>query len=416
MPIAAYVGFAAQHRRFLSFGFVLAFTSSFGQTYFIGIFGPSIQNAFGLSHTAWGTIYMIGTLGSALLLPWTGKLMDRLDLRLYTAVVCGLLIAACGFMAMVTGPVMLVAAIFLLRQSGQGLASHVAITSMARYFDAGRGRAIALATLGFAFGEATLPFLAVLAIAGIGWRGTYAAIAVLLGCSLLPAIFWLLKGHRDRHRAYLARLAGARDYRQARSRSWTRAQVLRDVRFYLLLPGVLAPSLILTAMFFHHLNLADAKGWSHEWITGSYGIYALAVIAAALISGRLVDRFGAARLLPFMLPPLIIAMISVAWLSSPWSVWLYLILTGINTGMALTATSSLWAELYGVENLGAIKSMASALSVFASALGPISMGGLMDLGLSIDSVCLLFALFATVGAVLIVFALRGPRLRRPSVY
>jgi MFS family permease len=292
----------------------------------------------------------------------------------------------------------------------------VAITSMARYFDAGRGRAIALATLGFAFGEATLPFLAVLAIAGIGWRGTYAAIAVLLGCSLLPAIFWLLKGHRDRHRAYLARLAGARDYRQARSRSWTRAQVLRDVRFYLLLPGVLAPSLILTAMFFHHLNLADAKGWSHEWITGSYGIYALAVIAAALISGRLVDRFGAARLLPFMLPPLIIAMISVAWLSSPWSVWLYLILTGINTGMALTATSSLWAELYGVENLGAIKSMASALSVFASALGPISMGGLMDLGLSIDSVCLLFAVFATVGAVLIVFALRGPRLRRPSVY
>ena len=140
---AAYVDVAAEHRRFLSFGFVLAFSSSFGQTYFIGIFGPGVQNAFDLSHTAWGTIYMIGTLGSALLLPWTGKLIDRLELRIYTAAVCALLIAACAFMAMVTGPVMLVVAIFLLRQSGQGLISHVAITSMARYFDTGRGRAIA---------------------------------------------------------------------------------------------------------------------------------------------------------------------------------------------------------------------------------------------------------------------------------
>jgi len=411
MPIAAYMRFAAEHRRFLSFGFVLAFSSSFGQTYFIGIFGPGVQNAFGLSHTAWGTIYMIGTLGSALLLPWTGKLLDRLDLRIYTGAVCALLIAACAFMAVVSGPVMLVVAIFLLRQSGQGLASHVAITSMARYFDAGRGRAIALATLGFAFGEAILPFLAVLAIASIGWRWTYAGIAVVLGVALLPAIAWLLIGHTDRHRAYLSRLAGPQTDSDAHSQSWSRGQVLRDVRFYLLLPGILAPSLILTAMFFHHLNLADAKGWSHEWITGSYGIYAMAVIAAALISGRLVDRFGAARLLPFMLLPLIVAMTLVAWMSNPWSAWPYLILAGVNTGMALTTTSALWAELYGVANLGAIKSMATALSVFASALGPISMGGLMDLGLSIDFVCLLFAVYATVGAVLIVLALRVRRFR-----
>jgi MFS family permease len=413
MPIAAYMRFAAEHRRFLGFGFVLAFSSSFGQTYFIGIFGPGVQNAFGLSHTAWGTIYMIGTLGSALLLPWTGKLIDRLDLRIYTGVVCALLIAACAFMAMVSGPVMLVVAIFLLRQSGQGLVSHVAITSMARYFDAGRGRAIALATLGFAFGEAILPFLAVLAIASIGWRWTYAGIAVILGVALLPAIAWLLIGQPDRHRAYLSRLAGPQSDSDVHSQSWSRGQVLRDIRFYLLLPGILAPSLILTAMFFHHLNLADAKGWSHEWITGSYGIYAMAVIAAALVSGRLVDRFGAARLLPFMLLPLIVAMTLVAWMSSPWSAWPYLILAGVNTGMALTTTSALWAELYGVANLGAIKSMATALSVFASALGPISMGGLMDLGLS---VCLLFAVYATVGAVLIVVALRVRRLRRRPVY
>ncbi len=168
MPLLAYARFAAAHRRLIAFGFLAAFASSYGQTYFIGIFGPAIQSEFGLSHTAWGTIYMLGTLGSALVLPWTGKQIDRLDLRLYTALVGLLAVVACATTALTVNAVMLVAAIFLLRQSGQGLMSHVGITSMARYFDTGRGRAIAIATMGFALGEAVLPFVAVLMIAALG--------------------------------------------------------------------------------------------------------------------------------------------------------------------------------------------------------------------------------------------------------
>ena len=168
MPLVAYARFAAAHRRLIAFGFLAAFASSYGQTYFIGIFGPAIQSEFGLSHTAWGTIYMLGTLGSAILLPWTGKQIDRLDLRLYTSLVGLLAVVACVVTALAINPLMLVVAIFLLRQSGQGLMSHVGITSMARYFDTGRGRAIALATMGFAAGEAFLPFVAVLMIAALG--------------------------------------------------------------------------------------------------------------------------------------------------------------------------------------------------------------------------------------------------------
>ena len=416
MPFTAYWRFARAHRRFLGFGFLLAFASSFGQTYFIGVFGPSVQATFDLSHTAWGAVYMLGTLGSALLLPSTGRLIDRVDLPLYTMAVCCALIVACAVMAVVTGPYMLVIAIFLLRQSGQGLMSHVSVTSMARYFDAGRGRAIALGTLGFAVGEALLPFLAVLAIATVGWRWSYAGIAMVLAFGLLPAVAWLLRGHHERHRDYVTRMREPIGTAESRQRSWTRREVLRDAGFYLLMPGILAPSLILTTMFFHHLNLADAKGWSHEWITGSYGIYALAVIIASLGSGRLVDRFGAARLMHFMLLPLVLGMALVASLDAPWSAWPYLILIGINTGIALTSTPALWAELYGVVHLGAIRSMAAALNVFASALGPVTMGGLMDLGLTIETVCMLFSVYAAVGSVLITIALRANRPRPRPVY
>ena len=406
MPFVAYVKFAADNRRLIGFGFLVAFASSFGQTYYIGIFGPAIQSEFGLSHTAWGTIYMLGTLGSALLLPWTGKQIDRLDLRLYTGLVGLLAVAACATTALTVSPAMLVLAVFLLRQSGQGLMSHVGITSMARYFDTGRGRAIAIATMGFAIGEAVLPFAAVLMIAALGWRWSYGVTALTLAFVLVPASLWLLRGHFDRHRAHLAELSAPRASEKAHTRSWTRAEMLRDPRFYLLMPGVLAPSVVLTAMFFHHLNLADAKAWSHAWMTGSYVIYALAVVVTSLMAGPTIDRYGAGRLVPYMLIPMIAAMLIVAQYHHPWIAWPYLFLIGVSTAIAHTAVSAMWAEIYGVAHLGAIRSLTTAISVLASALGPVSLGTLMDLGVSIETGCLLFALYATIGSVLMGVALR----------
>ena len=414
MPFLAYAKFAAANRRLVGFGFLVAFTSSFGQTYFIGIFGPAIQSEFGLSHTAWGTIYMLGTLASALLLPWTGKQIDRLDLRVYTALVGALAVAACLTTALTVNAVMLVLAIFLLRQSGQGLMSHVGITSMARYFDAGRGRAIAIATMGFAAGEAFLPFVAVLMIAALGWRWSYATTGFTLALVLVPAALWLLKGHLARHRAYLAELATPRASERAPARSWTRAEMLRDPRFYLLMPGIMAPAVVLTAMFFHHLNLADAKDWSHAWITGSYLIYALAVVATSLAVGPAIDRLGAARLVPYMLVPMIAAMVIVAQFDHRWIAWPYLFLIGVSTGIAHTGVSAMWAEIYGAAHLGAIRSLASAIGVLASALGPVSLGALMDVGISIETGCLLFAAYAAVATVLMGVAL-GLRFTRPAV-
>jgi MFS family permease len=391
MSFGSYFRFANANRRLIGFGFLMAFASSFGQTYFIGVFGPSIQTEFGLSHTYWGSIYMVGTLASALLLPWTGKQIDRLDLRLYTLLVGLFLAFACFFIASTLGPLMLVLAIFFLRQSGQGLSSHTSVTTMARYFDLGRGRSIAIAVLGFSLGEALLPFIAVLAIAGLGWRWAYGGSGVLVLLILVPAALWLLKGHGDRHARHIADRAANKASGKAGITSWKRGQVLRDRRFWLLMPGLFAPSLILTAMFFHHLNVALEKGWSAEWITGNYVVYAAATVVTSLITGSLVDRLGAMRLIPFMLAPLVVGLVIMAWGESPFWVVPYFIFIGINTGIAHTAVSAMWAELYGTDYIGAIKSLVASLGVFASALGPVIMGSFMDNGLSISQICLVFA-------------------------
>lgn len=397
-----YFKFVAANRRFIAFGFLSAFASSFGQTYFIGIFGPALQTEFGLSHTTWGAIYLVGTLASAALLTFSGKLIDHMSLRRYTFLVLGLLFLACGSTALVTGTVTLVCAIFLLRHAGQGLMSHIAMTTMARYFYTGRGKAIAIATLGYSTGEALLPFLAVLAIAAFGWRWAYGGVALLIGLVLMPVLFLLPKGFDDRAPSDSTHLFQPDE--TGHQRSWTRSEVLRDPRLYLLMPGLLAPGIILTAMFFHHLTLAEAKGWSYTWITGSYIIYAIVTIITSLLTGQLVDRLRAVRLVPFMLVPLTLAMLVVAIFNNPFAVWFYMVLLGLTIGIAHTSVSAMWAEIYGVAHLGAIRSLVGAVGVFGTALGPVTMGGLIDRGLSIKQVCLLFAGYTVIGMCLMVVA------------
>lgn len=392
----------------------MAFLSSFGQTYFIAVFGPEIQQEFGLSHAGWGAIYMAGTLGSALVLPWTGKLIDDVPLPTYTGIVALALGLACLWMALVPGAALLVVAVFGLRQTGQGLSSHVASTSMARYFSADRGRAIAVAALGFSLGEAVLPFVGDQLIDRYGWRTTYAMAAGFQIVCGIPLALWLLRGHAQRHATYLARLADLATGAHQAQWGWRREEVIRDARFWWMLPGLTAPSLVLTGMFFHHLNVADAKDWSHAWITGSYIVYAIAAVVTSLVSGYLVDRMGAIKLVPAMLIPMCVGLALLALADSPWIAWPYLVLIGISTGVTYTALSAMWAELYGTAHLGAIKSLAVAISVLSSGLGPVSIGLLLDIGFSMNAALWCMVGYTLTGSATLYVALRMRPATRPG--
>lgn len=406
MQSLSYRRFALENRRFLAFGFFAAYASSFGQTYFIGVFTPSIEAEFGLTHTGWATIYLIGTLASALVLPWSGKRIDTSGLRNYTCAALGVLALGAALMSQVRNVALLALCIFLLRQGGQGLMSHISVTSMARYFEAGRGRAIALASLGFAAGEALLPMSALILIVAVGWRTSFGIAAFTLVVIGLPTITWLLRGHEKRHDEHLESLARPLEKDVLETRSWSRAEVLRDPRFYLLLPGVLAPAMIVTALFFTHLSLADAKGWSHGWVTGSYFIYAGATTVMALRCGPLIDKVSGTRLVPLMLLPMAVALVVAGTMRQPWAVWPYFVFLGLSIGISQTAVSAMWAELYGVGSIGAIRSVVTALAVLASAIGPVIMGVCMDQGIGIESICLGFVAYVLVASVLLWIALR----------
>ncbi|MDH3660545.1 MAG: MFS transporter [Alphaproteobacteria bacterium] len=411
MLLVDYLAFAGRHRRLLAFGFLLTFASSAGQTFFIGIFGPDIREAFGLGHTGWGTLYLVGTLASALVLPWTGQLIDRLDLRWYVAFALTGLAAACLAISLAQSIIMLTVAIFLLRQMGQGVTSHAAATSMARYHGPDRGKALAIASIGMALGEAMLPVLAILSIAALGWRSTYAFASVIILLVLLPMALWLLRGHVGRHRRHLAAERRATKADRPAIPDCNRRQMLAEPRFYLLLPAFTAPSIIMTALFFHHLTLAEGKGWSAAWITGQYWVFALFAVVSSLAAGPMIDRLSAKRVMPLFLLPLVLALILLTPAEAP--AWLlpYLALLGLTSGIAFTGFTALWAELYGTAHLGAIRSLAGAISVFASALGPVLAGVLLDAGMAMETIGLGFAGYCLIATLSLLQALRLPNAR-----
>ena len=401
-----YWRFARANKRFLGFGFFLAFLSSAGQTYFIGVFGPQIQADFGLDAGSWGRIYMFGTLASALVINWSGSLIDRVDLRLFTAAILLGLCCACLAMGSVTTPLLLVGAIFLLRQFGQGLTSHAGITSMARYFDADRGKAIALAAIGYAFGEALLPVAGLYASQLWGWRNTFHLVALMVLLSSAFAL-WLLKGHDHRHAAHAAALdrraeagAGQGDY--------TRRQMLSEARFYFMLPAMISPSLIGTALFFFPAEIAQAKNWNSLWVTGNYWLYSIVSVTTTIYSGILIDRFSARRVLPFFLLPLGLALVVINLSDREYLIWPYMLLQGVTSGIYFPGLSALWAELYGARHLGAIKSLTNAVMVFSSALGPALVGTLLQWRISFLTITLMLAGFCLVAPLALIHALQMP--------
>ena len=402
---SGYIPFALRNARLLAFGFLMAFASTFGQTHFVGVFSPSIETEFGLSHTEWGAIYMAGTLASAALLPFSGRLIDRMSVRRYAIVVLLGMAAACFAIAVVPAAWTLVVVIFLLRQFGQGLCQHTAVTGMVKSFDRDRGKAVAIAILGFPAGRAFLPVLAVAAIAVIGWRWSYMACGIA-GLLMIPMVMWLLPGRSA------GKLAVPASTESGTTGDRRLGEMLRDPFFFLMLPALMAPAILETAMNFHQLTIAGMKGWSAEWVTGGYAVFAATTLVVSMFAGDLADRIGASRLMPFGLLPLAAGVLVVAYGDHYVWAWVYLGCFGLTSGLMVTCVPLLLAEVYGTRHIGAIRSFAATVSVFGSALAAPLLGLGLDAEVPLTSMGIAGAAYVVLASVLMAYACRQERNRR----
>ncbi|MEM7704795.1 MAG: MFS transporter [Pseudomonadota bacterium] len=372
------LAFAKRNFRWLAGGFLLTAFSSFGQTYFVSASVAEWQEAFALSQGQFGRLYMLATLASACCLPFVGRLVDVMPTHRLVALVVTSLAGAAVLAGFASSVAMLTVGIFLLRLLGQGMMTHIALTATGRWFSASRGRAVSLVVLGHQAGEATLP----LSFAGLslafGYRAGWLAAAGMLLLIALPLASWAYWKPRTP-------LAEHADDPQPRfvGRNWTRAEVLGDPIFWVLLIGVLAPPFIGTTIFYHQDYLATLNGWAPQLFPSALIPMAITTVCVALLTGGIIDRVGAVRVLPLYLLPLACACFAMALSGPAWSLFVAMFLLGISYGVSSTLLGALWPEIYGVLNLGAIRSVIVSAMVLATAAGPGITGTLIDWGVDL---------------------------------
>ena len=390
----AYLRFIRANWLFLLAGFLLTFTSSYGQTYFISLFAGEIKGSFDLSDGQWGGIYTIGTTLSAITMVWAGVLTDRFRVRRLSFWVMIALATACLAMAAVPNWIALIFVIYALRLTGQGMMSQLGAVAMVRWFEAARGKALSLSSLGFAAGQAILPVVFVALFASFHWRSLWLLAAGLVLLTM-PVMLMLLRHERTpQSMAQTTQLAGMGGHH------WTRKQMIRHGLFWLMIPMIIGPAAWGTALFFQQVHLTQVKGWSLVSFVALMPLYTVTSVISTFVSGWAVDRFGVTRVTPVQMLPFAASFTVLAYADTIPMAGVGLLIFGVGQGMQATATSVFWAEFYGTRYIGSIKAVAAALMVFGSAIGPGITGLFIDLGVNFPEQMIPIAIYYVIAAIM----------------
>ena len=371
------------------FGFIFTFFSSFGQSFFLGLFNSSIRETLSISHGQFGSIYASATLLSSLLLIWVGKKIDDINIFRFALYVTLLLAFSCFFFSKISSIIFLFIAVFFMRFSGQGLMSHTATTTISRFFTKSRGKALSIGWFGLSTAEFILPVLIVYLLTLTAWQNIWLSISVLI-LFFLPFIsFALIKNLNFDSREEV----NDQNPVEKEIKNWTRVEVLKDYRFYIVCLNMLAMPWIATGVFVYQSYITDSKDWGEFVIAQSFMAYSLLSVITLLGSGFLIDKFTSRRLLIFMNIPLLISMLVLFYIDISISAFIFLGLIGISNGLANVLGSSTWAEIYGVKHIGSIKALTTALMVFSTAFGTALFGLLIDNGFSIEQIAVISFLY-----------------------
>ena len=379
------------------FGFIFTFFSSFGQSFFLGLFNSSIRDTLSISQGQFGSIYASATLLSSFLLIWVGKKIDDIDIFKFAFFVTLLLSFSCFFFSKISSVIFLFIAIFLMRFSGQGMMSHTATTTISRYFTKSRGKALSTCWFGLSTAEFILPVLIVYLLTITTWQNIWISISILVLIFLPITSFFLIKKLNFESREETKE----KDLKDRNIKQWKRVEVLKDYRFYIICLNMLAMPWIATGVFVYQSFITESKEWGTFVIAQSFMVYSILSVVTLLISGFLIDRFTSRKLLIFMNLPLMLSVIVLFYFNSTISAFVFLGLIGISNGFANVLGSSTWAEIYGVKHIGSIKALTTALMVFSTAFGTALFGLLIDKGFSIEDIALVSLVYMSISLILL---------------
>jgi predicted MFS family arabinose efflux permease len=285
-----------------------------------------------------------------------------------------------------------------MRFSGQGLMSHTSTTTISRFFEKTRGKALSTAWFGLSTAEFFLPVFITYLLIIYSWRSVWQGIAIIVILFLPLVILNTIKSiqldSREENKD--------KNYKKIEIKSWKRREVIKDYRFYIVSLNMLAMPWIATGVFVYQSFISESKMWASYTIPKAFMVYSITSIVTLIISGFLVDKFSGRKLILFMNLPLLLAMFTLFQFNNEIFAYIFLGLIGVSNGLANILGSSTWAEIYGVNYIGSIKALTTAFMVFSTAFGTAVFGLLIDSGFSIENIAFIGAVYILVSLFLLI--------------
>lgn len=364
-----------------------------GQTAGVGVFTDYIIEALGVTRNQLSLAYLIGTITSGFILPFAGKLLDRIGVRfmsVFSSLGLGIsliLLATIGrwthwlgtLVSLGVLPIATVSFAFLLiRFFGQGNMTMVGRVAMGRWFNHWRGMATAIAGVPIAFAFNAAPWIMNTLINTFGWKQTCWLLAGIIGGGM--TIIGLLL-FRDNPEECGLLMDGKKptDFEEKSRpelhpvhRQFTRIEAVKTISFWAYALGLAAHGLIVTAVAFHITSIGEEMGKTRDQAVMMFFWSSFLSIPTRFIVSYFVDntRMRLRWMLSLMAITMLIYTFSLTFLNTHLGWIITTAMFGITGGIWGVLCNVPMPRYFGRQHLGAISGLLMSIQVIASALGP----------------------------------------------
>jgi MFS family permease len=363
-----------------------------GRTQGLGLITEPLLRDFGLSRVAYAQINLFATLAGALFCFGIGRWMDRAGSRVVLTLVAAALGVVTLAMSRVEGVVALTALITLTRGIGQSSLSIVSLAMVGKWFRRKLTKAMAIYSLAMSIGF-MIAFPTVGAVvSSSGWRIAWAGTGLVLLVVLAPLAWWLDRSspesiglqvdgepsieHSGRLQSADGTWAPASAGAETSSDLWT---ALRSPAFWVVALASSMYGLIASGIGLFNESILTQRGFAPEVYYNALAVTAITGLAGNFAAGAFADRGSLRTVLLAALGILSVGLIALAHVTTVAHVMMQAVAMGIGGGFVMVVFFSFWGRAYGPAELGRIQGAAQALTVLASALGPLLLALCVDM-------------------------------------
>ncbi len=390
------------------------FASGPGQSHTFSVFIDPISRDLGISRATIATSYGLATLIAALVLPQTGRLVDRFGPRLGLIAISLALGASCMFFGAAANLLWLAVAFALLRFVGQGSMMLGCANLVSQWFSRRRGTALGLMAVGFGISMAVHPPLGQLLIDWLGWRQAWVVLGLLTWLVMLPALALLAIDKPedvglgpDGEKTAAAAGDGGTD--KPVVTGLTLGEALRTTTFYIVAVGWFLVAMLVTTLHFWQVEVLTRQGLSSEFAARAFTISAITMVLAMPIVGRLFDRIRTRYMFAAGLAVTATSLTLLTFADSAAATLVYAVTFGINNAFSMTMFGYLWARYFGRRHLGSIQGTGQMIGIIGASVGPFPVGWAIDMFGDATGMLHVLAIFPAAMAVIAVTFLRAPK-------